>query len=61
MNVLLNVSNEGVESGSCAVLLLLDLTATFDTVEHNFLINCLRDQVGIQGLALDWFSLDFLS
>lgn len=36
--------------------LLLDLTTAFDTVDHKILIDCLRDQVGIQGLALEWFS-----
>ncbi len=38
------------------VLLLVDLTAAFDTVNHNILIDYLRDQVGIQGLALKQFS-----
>ena len=58
-SALLRVSNDilrGVDSGNRVVLLLLDLTAAFDTVDHNILIDRLRDQVGIQGLALKWFS-----
>ncbi len=55
------VSNDylrSADSGSCVVLLLLDLTAAFDTVDHNILIliDHFRNQVGIQGLAVKWFS-----
>lgn len=49
----LRVTNDilrGADSGSCVVLLLLDLTAASDTVDHKILIDRLRDQVGIQGL-----------
>ncbi len=46
----------GVDSGSCVVLLLLDLTAAFDTVDHDILIARLKNHVGVQGLALKWFS-----
>ncbi len=46
----------GANSGSPIVLLLLDLSAAFDKVDHDILIDRLKDQVGIQGLALDWFS-----
>ncbi len=56
---LLRVSNDifrGVDSGSCVVLLLLDLTAAFDTVDHNILVARLKNHVGVQGLALNWFS-----
>lgn len=37
------------------VLLLLDLTAAFDTVDHNILISRLETCVGISGNALNWF------
>ncbi len=56
---LLRVSNDifrGVDSGSCVVLLLLDLTAAFDTVDHDILVARLKNHVGVQGLALKWFS-----
>lgn len=39
----------------CCFSLLLNLTASFDTVDHKIFIDCLRDVVGIEGLALEWF------
>jgi len=34
---------------------LLDLTAAFDTVDHDILIDRLEQWVGIRGSALEWF------
>ncbi len=42
--------------GYCSVLVLLDLNAAFDTVDHCILINRLTQWVGIVGSALYWFS-----
>ena len=39
-----------------ALLLLLDLSAAFDTVNHQLLLNKLRQSYGIHGNVLDWFS-----
>ena len=36
-------------------LVLLDLSAPFDTVNHDTLITRLRDRFGIGGTALEWF------
>jgi len=46
--------------GECSVLVLLDLSAAFDTVDHCILIERLRRWVGVSGSALDWFSSYFL-
>ena len=39
-----------------AVLILLDLSAAFDTVDHTILIDRLQCGVGVSGTALSWFS-----
>uniref|UniRef100_A0A8C2EP51 Reverse transcriptase domain-containing protein n=1 Tax=Cyprinus carpio TaxID=7962 RepID=A0A8C2EP51_CYPCA len=55
---LLRVFNDiflATDSGDCVILVLLDLTAAFDTVDHEILISHLRQRVGISGIALEWF------
>lgn len=44
-----------IDSGDAAVLMLLDLTAAFDIVDHATLICRLKHCVGIRGAALEWF------
>jgi hypothetical protein len=44
-----------VDSGDIAVLALLDLSAAFDTVDHETLLNRLRKTYGIGGRVHDWF------
>lgn len=43
------------DSGDCVILVLLDLTAAFDTVDHSILISRLEHWVGIRDTILDWF------
>ena len=55
---LLRVTNDllmSADSGKCSILVLLDLSVAFDTVDHNILIKRLREWVGVTGSALDWF------
>ncbi len=47
------------DSGDFAVLVLLDLMAAFDTVDHAILIDRLEHCIGLTGIALDWFKSYF--
>uniref|UniRef100_A0A3P9LSI1 Reverse transcriptase domain-containing protein n=1 Tax=Oryzias latipes TaxID=8090 RepID=A0A3P9LSI1_ORYLA len=56
---LLRVTNDILmesDTGHCSVLLLLDLTAAFDTIDHHILLDRLKHWVGISGSALNWFA-----
>ncbi len=44
------------DKGEFSILLVLDLSATFDTTDHATWINRLQNRVGISGTALGWFS-----
>ncbi|KAI2647852.1 RNA-directed DNA polymerase from mobile element jockey [Labeo rohita] len=43
------------DSGKISVLVLLNLSAAFDTVDHNILLERLENWVGLSGMALNWF------
>lgn len=49
----------GADKGITQALVLLDLSAAFDTVDRDILIDCVSN-AGIQGLALKWLT-SFLS
>ena len=44
-----------IDKRSSVAMVLLDLSAAFDTVDHNILINRLNSKFGICGKALQWF------
>ena len=44
-----------MDSRQCVVLLLLGLSAAFDNVEHDILLQQMSNKFGIKGKALDWF------
>lgn len=47
-----------VDAGNPVVLVLLDLAAAFDTVDHAVLVSRLERYVGIPSTALQWFRSD---
>lgn len=56
--LLLRVVNDvliGFDSNNGTILLLLDLSAAFDTVDIQKLLNILQTDFGITGIALKWF------
>ncbi len=44
-----------LDQGCISLLVLLDLSAAFDTIDHDILIDRLQNYTGIQGEALRWF------
>ena len=55
---LLRVSNNilwAMDDGKVGILVLLDLSAAFDTVDHSLLIQRLQNEAELTGTALSWF------
>ena len=56
---LLKIHNDlilAMDRGEVTSLILLDLSADFDTVDHSILLTRLQNWFGLDGLSLDWFS-----
>ena len=44
------------DNGKATMLLSLDLSAAFDTIDHHILVERLRVSFGVTGAALAWIS-----
>ena len=55
----LSIKNEvhlSLSRGKPTALILLDLWAAFDTIDHSTLLHCLRTWFGVGGSVLKWFT-----
>ena len=54
----LKVQNDilmAIDKQQCVILILLDLSAAFDTVDHDQLLSCMSARLGITDDAIKWF------
>ena len=60
--LVLNIVNEGNDNlvasdeGSATIVMLLDLSTAFNTVDHQKLLHIMKQEIGIDGIALKWFT-----
>ena len=45
-----------LDQHGAVLMVLLDLSSAFDTVDHNLLLQILKERIGVSGTALQWFS-----
>ena len=56
--MMLGISDEvlmGFEKNQCTIVVFLDLSAAFDTIDIDKLLEILQNEIGITGVALKWF------
>ena len=44
------------DNGNISIVTFFDLSAAFDTIDHNILLRCIEHAFGIHSTALQWFS-----
>uniref|UniRef100_A0A3B1J1G3 Reverse transcriptase domain-containing protein n=1 Tax=Astyanax mexicanus TaxID=7994 RepID=A0A3B1J1G3_ASTMX len=55
---LVKITNDlltAADQGCASLLVLLDMSAAFDTIDHTILLERLENMVGVTGTALTWF------
>ena len=56
--LLVKITNDlllAADERSATVVMLLDLSAAFDTVDHDLLLKILEEEIGLKGKVLSWF------
>jgi len=56
VTIIVNDIRRALDKGDVCALVLLDMSAAFDTVDHAILIDVLEKRFGVQGTALQWMT-----